>query len=284
MPPRRFTTRVSVLHADETETMTASTGRVHTHVDGPIGWITFDNPGRHNAMSVAMWEAFPEAVRTLEANTQVRVIVLRGAGDQAFVSGADISQFDAVRDSLEANQRYEAMGNAGMSRLADCSKPTIAMLQGWCLGGGMAITLNCDLRMADETLRYGIPAARLGIGYRWPGIKKLVDTVGAPNAREIFLTARRFNAQDAMRMGFVNRVVARGELESAVRAECALLAANAPLTMASVKIAIDEITRAGAQIDAARIEAATQRAYESADFIEGRQAFMQKRPPVFNGR
>jgi len=264
--------------------MTASTGRVHTHIDGPIGWIVFDNPGRHNAMSVAMWEAFPEAVRTLEADAQVRVIVLRGAGDQAFVSGADISQFDAVRDSLEANQRYEAMGNAGMSRLADCAKPTIAMLQGWCLGGGMAITLNCDLRMADETVRYGIPAARLGIGYRWPGIKKLVDTVGAPNAREIFLTARRFNAQDALRMGFVNRVVARGELESAVRAECALLAANAPLTMASVKIAIDEITRAGAQIDAARIEAATQRAYESADFIEGRQAFMQKRQPVFSGR
>ena len=130
LPPRRFTTRVSVLHADETETMTASTGRVHTHIDGPIGWITFDNPGRHNAMSVAMWEAFPEAVRTLEANTQVRVIVLRGAGDQAFVSGADVSQFDAVRDSLEANQRYEAMGNAGMSRLADCAKPTIAMLHG----------------------------------------------------------------------------------------------------------------------------------------------------------
>ena len=284
LPPRRFATRVSVLHAGETYTMTASTGRVHTHIDGPIGWIVFDNPGRHNAMSVAMWEAFPEAVRTLEADAQVRVIVLRGAGDQAFVSGADISQFDAVRDSLEANQRYEAMGNTGMSRLADCAKPTIAMLQGWCLGGGMAITLNCDLRMADETLRYGIPAARLGIGYRWPGIKKLVDTVGAPYAREIFLTARRFNAQDALRMGFVNRVVARGELESAVRAECALLAANAPLTMASVKIAIDEITRAGAQIDAARIEAATQRAYESADFIEGRQAFMQKRQPVFSGR
>jgi len=264
--------------------MTASSGRIHTHVDGSIGWIIFDNPGRHNAMSVSMWEAFPHAVDTLQSDPQVRVIVLRGAGDQAFVSGADISQFDQVRDSLEANQRYEAMGNAGMSALADCPKPTIAMLQGWCLGGGMAITLNCDLRIADESLRYGIPAARLGIGYRWPGIKKLVDTVGAPNAREIFLTARRFVAADALRMGFVNRVVARGELENAVRAECALLAANAPLTMASVKIAIDEITRAGPQIDAARIEAATQRAYESADFVEGRQAFMQKRPPVFQGR
>ncbi|MCX7275096.1 MAG: enoyl-CoA hydratase [Burkholderiales bacterium] len=264
--------------------MTQAPGRVTTRIDGPIGWIVFENPGRHNAMSVAMWEALPAAVDALQADPQVRVLVLRGAGDQAFVSGADISQFDQVRDSLEANQRYEAMGNAGMMRIADCSKPTIAMLQGWCLGGGMAITLNCDLRIGDESLRYGIPAARLGIGYRWPGIKKLVDTVGAPNAREIFLTARRFNAQDALRMGFVNRIVARGELEAAVRAECDLLAANAPLTMASVKVAIDEILRAGPQIDAQRIEAATQRAYGSADFIEGRHAFLEKRPPVFQGR
>jgi enoyl-CoA hydratase len=264
--------------------MTLQTGRVHARTDGPIGWIVFDNPGRHNAMSVAMWEALPGAVEALTADPAVRVIVLRGAGDQAFVSGADISQFDEVRDSVEANQRYEALGNAGMSRLADCPKPTIAMLQGWCLGGGMAITLNCDMRIADESLRYGIPAARLGIGYRWPGIKKLVDTVGAPNAREIFLTARRYTAHDALRMGYVSRVVARGELEAAVREECALLAANAPLTMTSVKIAIDEICRAGPQIDAARIEDATRRAYESQDFIEGRQAFMQKRKPVFQGR
>ncbi len=264
--------------------MNPTLGRVTTRIDGPIGWVIFENPGRHNAMSVAMWEALPAAVDALEADPRVRVIVLRGAGDQAFVSGADISQFDQVRDSLEANKRYEAMGNAGMVRIADCSKPTIAMLQGWCLGGGVAITLNCDMRIGDDSLRFGIPAARLGIGYRWPGIKKLVDTVGAPNAREIFLTARRFTAQDALRMGFVSRIVARGELEATIRAECDLLAANAPLTMASVKIAIDEILRAGPQIDAARIEAATMRAYASDDFIEGRRAFMEKRKPVFKGR
>lgn len=264
--------------------MTQTTGRVTTLIDGPIGWIVFDNPARHNAMSVAMWEALPAAVKTLETNAQVRVVVLRGAGDQAFVSGADISQFDKVRNTLEANQRYEAIGNTGMACIADCSKPTIAMLQGWCLGGGVAITLNCDMRIADETMRYGIPAARLGIGYRWPGIKKLVDTVGAPNAREIFLTAKKFTAQDALRMGFVCRVVAKGELEASVRAECAVLAANAPITMTSVKIAIDEILRAGPQIDARRIEDATQRAYASEDFIEGRRAFMEKRQPAFMGR
>lgn len=264
--------------------MSPSTGRLHTRIEGPIGWIVFDNPARHNAMSVSMWEAFPEAVERLESDPSVRVIVLRGEGDEAFVSGADISQFDQVRDSVEANQRYEAIGATGMSRLADCSKPTLAMLQGWTLGGGVAITLNCDLRIADDSLRWGIPAARLGIGYRWPGIKTLVDTVGGPNAREIFLTARRFTAQDALRMGYVHRVVARGQLEQAVRDECAVLAANAPLTMASVKVAIDEILRAGPQIDTDRIEAATRRAYGSEDFKEGRRAFMEKRAPKFEGR
>jgi len=235
-------------------------------------------------MSVGMWEALPGAVDALEADPAVRVVVLRGAGDEAFVSGADISQFDDVRDSVEANERYEAIGDAGMARVAACTKPTIAMLQGWTLGGGVAIALNCDLRIADESMRFGVPAARLGIGYRWRGIKKLVDTVGAPNAREIFLTARRFDAATALRMGFVNRLVARGELEAAVRAECELIAANAPMTMAAVKLAIDEILRASPHLDAAKMEAATRGVFASEDFIEGRRAFMAKRPPQFNGR
>lgn len=251
---------------------------------GPVGTIVLSNPAKFNAMSLSMWQALPEAVAQLDADPAIRVIVIEGDGDKAFVSGADISQFDQVRDSVEANERYESIGGAGMVRLAGCSKPTIAMLRGWCLGGGVAIALNCDLRIGDETLRFGIPAARLGIGYRWPGIKKLVDTVGGPNAREIFLTARRFEAADALRMGFVCRIVARGTIEDAIRAECALIAANAPLTMASVKLAIDEIQRAGPQIDARRIEDATARAFASEDFREGRRAFMEKRAPVFRGR
>ncbi|HYF60644.1 MAG TPA: enoyl-CoA hydratase [Burkholderiaceae bacterium] len=253
-------------------------------VDGPIGWIEFDNPGRHNAMSVAMWEALPAAVDALESDPAVRVIVLRGAGDAAFVSGADISQFDAVRDSVEANERYESIGEAGMARLAACTRPTIAMLQGWCLGGGVAIALACDLRIADASLRFGIPAARLGIGYRWGGIRKLVDVVGAAHAREIFLTARRYDAQDALRMGFVGRVAARGELEATVREECARLAANAPLTMAAVKLAIDEMLRPGPHLDVERMEAAVRGVFASEDFVEGRRAFMEKRAPRFAGR
>ncbi|MFZ4759389.1 MAG: enoyl-CoA hydratase [Burkholderiaceae bacterium] len=264
--------------------MSATPARVEVRVDGTIGWIVFDNPGRHNAMSVSMWAALPAAVDALEADPAVRVIVLRGAGDAAFVSGADISQFDQVRDSVEANERYEAIGDAGMARVAAAAKPTLAMLQGWCLGGGLAIALHCDLRIADASVRWGIPAARLGIGYRWRGIKKLVDTVGAPNAREIFLTARRFDAADALRMGLVGRVVPRGELEAAVRAECDGIAANAPLTIAAVKLAIDEIQRASPHLDAARMEAATKGVFASEDFIEGRRAFMAKRPPMFRGR
>lgn len=134
--------------------------------EGAIGWIVFDNPRRHNAMSLAMWEALPACIDALEADPAVRVVALRGAGDQAFVSGADISEFERERDTVEAHERYEAIGSAAMGRLAQCGKPTIAMLQGWCLGGGMAIALNCDMRIADESLRFGIPAARLGIGYR----------------------------------------------------------------------------------------------------------------------
>ncbi len=264
--------------------MTSAPGRIVTQVEGPIGWIVLENPARHNAMSVAMWQALPGALDALQADPGVRVVVLRGAGEQAFVSGADISEFDRARDTLEANQRYEAIGAAAMARLADCPIPTIAMLQGWCLGGGVAIALCCDLRLADETMRFGIPAARLGIGYRWPGIKKLVDTVGAPNARRIFMTARRFDAHEALRMGFVADVVARGRLDAAVRDECALIAANAPLTIAAVKLAIDEIQRSGPQVDGERLDEATRRAYASDDFIEGRRAFAEKRAPRFAGR
>lgn len=264
--------------------MTNHTSSVTTRTEGPIGWITFDNPGRHNAMSLEMWQAVPAAVDALEQDPAVRVVVLRGAGDKAFVSGADISQFDQARNTLDANERYEAAGDSAMKRIAEMSKPTIAMLQGFCLGGGAAIALSCDLRIAGDTLRFGIPAARLGIGYRWRGIKKLVDTIGAAHAREVFLTARRFDAQDALRMGFVSRVAPAAELESVVRAECAIIAANAPLTMHAVKIAINEIQRAAPHIDAARCEAATQRAFASEDFIEGRHAFMEKRAPRFVGR
>ena len=255
----------------------------HAVVDGAIGWIVFENPGRHNAMSVSMWESLPRQMDILETDPAVRVIVLRGAGDAAFVSGADISEFGTERNTVEANERYEALGAASMARVSDCQKPTIAMLQGWCMGGGVAIALTCDLRIADTSLRFGIPAARLGIGYRWPGIRKLMDVVGAANAREIFLTARRYAAEDALRMGFVNRLVARGELEAAIRAECELLAANAPLTMAGVKVALDELLRAGPYLDTDRIDAATRRAYASTDFVEGRTAFMEKRPPRFTG-
>ena len=263
-------------------TIPLQTSNMLAEIDGPIGWMTFNKPARRNAVSLDMWEAMPEILDRFEQDPAVRVIVLKGAGDAAFVSGADISQFEKARSSQESNEHYDRISEHASKRLIECGKPTIAMIRGWCIGGGVAIAVGCDLRIATEGARFGIPAARLGLGYGAPGVKKLMDLVGPSFAKEIFFTARHFNAAEALGMGLVNRVVPDAELESYTRGYCATIADNAPMTMHALKRTVGELVR-GEKADLAAADRLVKACFESQDYIEGRRAFMEKRRPVFRG-
>jgi enoyl-CoA hydratase/carnithine racemase len=266
------------------EGMISPSERVLDQIEGGVGWIVFNNPERLNAISLDMWEALAVIVEHYERDPAVRAIVLKGAGNKAFVAGADISQFEKQRSSAESIAHYDATSARGMQKLTDVSKPTLAMIHGYCLGGGVGIAIACDIRIASETARFGIPAARLGVGYGWPGVKKLVDLVNPAVAKEIFFTARQFSAAEAQAMGLINRVVPEGELENYVRSYCGMIAENAPLTMAAIKVAVREIAKPSAEIDRARCDELVTRCFTSQDYIEGRRAFMEKRKPVFTGK
>jgi len=251
-------------------------------VDGAIGWMTFNKPERRNAVSLDMWAAMPDILHRFEDDPAVRVIVLKGAGDKAFVSGADISQFENARASAEANAEYDRVSEAATKALVECGKPTIAMIRGWCIGGGLAIAIGCDLRIATEGSKFGIPAARLGLGYGAPGVKKLMDLVGPAFTKEIFFTARHFSAAEAAGMGLINRVVADAALADCTRQYCATIADNAPMTMHALKRTVGELVR-GYEADWDLCDRLVAGCFESQDFIEGRRAFMEKRRPVFRG-
>jgi enoyl-CoA hydratase len=259
------------------------TDRMIARIEGAIGWMIFNNPDRRNAVSLDMWQAIPLILDHFEQDPAVRVVVLRGAGDKAFVAGADISQFEQRRSSPETVAHYDGIAEAATTRLGQFGKPTIAMIQGYCIGGGVGIATCCDLRIAGDDARFGVPAARLGLGYRMSGVKKLVDLVGPSFAKEIFFTARHFTAEEAYRMGLVNHVAPSTELEGYVHEICATMAANAPLTMAAVKRTIEELTKSSPTADAELCDRLVKGCFASADYIEGRRAFMEKRRPVFSG-
>lgn len=259
------------------------TPRMRASVDGAIGWIVFNNPERHNALSRDMWEAIPRLIETHAGDLAVRVIVLRGAGDRAFVSGADISEFETERATPEAVARYDALVEHATNVLATCPRPTVAMIRGHCMGGGLAVALSCDLRLAAADAGFAIPAARLGVGYRAAGLKTLVDMVGPAFAKEIIITARRFDAEEAAAMGLVNRVVPVGELDALVEDYARRIAENAPLTIEATKRIVAELMRPGGP-DHAACDALVERCFKSEDYVEGRRAFMAKRKPEFRGR
>jgi len=258
-------------------------GQVRTEIRGALGWIIFDHQQRRNAITAEMWRAIPGAAQALDAHADVRVVLLRGAGDTAFVSGADISEFENTRSGAAA-ESYDRDNARAFMALADLRKPLIALIHGFCVGGGCALTLTADLRYAAADAVFGIPAARLGLGYSAAGLEMLVNIVGVAAAKEIFFTARRFNATDALRLGLVNQVMAKADLDTAVVSIAEEIAANAPLTIRSAKMVLREILKPPALRDEDAISASIHACYASADYAEGVRAFLEKRPPLFVGR
>ncbi len=259
-------------------------GRLLTRKDGAIGWIVFSNLAKRNAVSQEMWLAFPKALAEFDADPDVRAIVVTGDGDKAFISGADISQFEKVRSSAADQSNYNAAVEGAYGAPAQCSKPVIARIRGICIGGGLGLAAVCDLRFAADDAVFRMPAARLGLGYGYSGIKRFVDLIGPANTSDLFFSARRFDAADAYHMGFVNRVFPVDGLDAGLAEYLALLTDNAPLTMAEVKFAVRQTVASDSARDLKTLQKMIDRCFDSEDYREGRTAFMEKRVPKFKGR
>lgn len=248
-----------------------------------VGWIVLSNPSRHNAISFSMWQALSRQLQVFSRDSDVRAVVMRGAGGKAFAAGADISEFEEKRSNQASIALYNRTADEATEALRCFTKPTIAMIQGYCIGGGVGLALACDIRIANDAARFGIPAARLGLGYDYEGVKALVDVVGPSYAKEIFYTAKQFTALEAIQMGLVNRVIQDAELESYVSDYAGRIVANAPLTIASIKTIINEVVKDQSDRDRQKCDDSVASCFASNDYIEGRTAFMQKRMPSFKG-
>jgi enoyl-CoA hydratase/carnithine racemase len=261
----------------------ANTAQVHVSIEEGVGWIVLDNPGKYNAISLSMWRTMGQALADFVADDAVRCIVLRGQGDQAFCSGADISQFETVRSGPEASDDYDRTTEEVMRQVRSAVKPTIAMIRGFCLGGGVALAMCCDMRFAAVGARFGIPAARLGIGYRYSAVKALTNLVGPAQAKQILFAGERFPAEEAARIGLINELLAPEQLDERVRTIAGTIARNAPLSIASAKYAVATAVGDPGH-DTGRCRELEKICVASDDHKEGRRAFMEKRSPVFRGR
>lgn len=249
-----------------------------------IGSIRLNQPEKHNAISYEMWQGIARLMDDFEADDAVRVIVVSGEGGKAFSAGADISQFEHKRGSADAIEVYNAAVMTAYRKLSGVPKPTIAKITGYCIGGGLATALCCDLRIASDDSKFGIPAAKLGLGYGYDALRPLVALVGPTSAKEILFTARKFDAREAYDMGLVNRVLGRDELDAFVGDYTATIAGNAPLTIKACKQIIAEISKDPNQRDLELCKQLVDDCYASGDYKEGRTAFMEKRKPEFRGR
>jgi enoyl-CoA hydratase/carnithine racemase len=259
-------------------------GKILQSIADGVGIITFNNPEKRNAMSLDMWEGLGTALVELRDDPEVRVVIMVGAGDKAFVSGADISQFEKTRHNAEASEEYSKKSAAQRALLADYPKPTIACIRGFCLGGGMQVAMLADIRIASENSQFGIPAAKLGIAYGYDGLKHLVSLVGPSWARLIMYTGMRIDSTEALRIGLVDRVVPDTELWNATSEIARTISGNAPLAIKAAKITIAQILKDPDKRDMDAIKAIGTACMDSEDFREGRQAFMEKRKPQFKGR
>ncbi|MEW6688818.1 MAG: enoyl-CoA hydratase [Pseudomonadota bacterium] len=255
-----------------------------TSIDGAVATVVFSNPPRRNAMTFDMWNAVPKTIAELDANPAVRVIVCRGDGDKAFISGADISQFEKLRGTVEAQFEYNKAVEQAYAAPMKAAKPVIASIRGICIGGGLGFAAACDLRIAAEDAVFRMPAARLGLGYSPAGVRRFMNVLGVANTMEIFFTAKKFDASDALRMGFVSRVVPVAELAAATAELCGMIAENAPLTVAAAKFAAQQALKDPAERDMAEAVKMVEACFASEDHKEGRKAFMEKRTPKFVGR
>jgi enoyl-CoA hydratase/carnithine racemase len=257
-------------------------GKLRVERDGPLGRMVFDSPARRNAISGDMWRGIPNAMADFDGDPEIRCIVLRGEGTVAFAAGADISEFESRRSSEGSVKEYDGLVEAAQHAIEGSSRPVIALIHGFCIGGGVEMALACDLRYAADSSQFAIPAARLGVGYGVHGTNRLVATVGHAAAREIMFSGRRYNAQEALAMGLVNRVLPAAELDDYVRRLALELAANAPLSIAASKRIINTVIEAKG--DFTEEDELTARCMLSEDYKEGRRAFMEKRTPRFKGK
>ena len=259
------------------------TDQIRSSVEDGVGRIVFDQPEKRNAVSLEMWQACERVLDAFEQDDGIRVVVVSGAGDKAFVSGADVSKFESERASEEAVAHYNATTARVYDRIQAFPKPTIAEITGACVGGGVALAVCCDLRIAGAGARFAIPAARLGLGYGHVGLERLVDLVGPAFAKELFFTARLFSAEEARAMGLVNRVLPDAEVAAYVAEYVDMIRANAPLTVMAVKAVVGEVVKDAGERDLALCRAWVDRCFKSRDYVEGRRAFLEKRKPRFTG-
>lgn len=260
------------------------TDKIIVEKEGPIAWLTFNHPERRNAMTLEMWQAVGDAFEDFAADENVRVAVMKGAGGKAFVSGADISQFEKTRANAEMAAKFAGIADGARAKISQFEKPLIAMIQGFCMGGGLGVALQADLRIASWDSQFGIPAARLGIVYNFPSLNALTTLVGPGVAKKILFTGRRYSAEEALRMRLVEEVVPTERLESVVRGYAETIAENAPLSLRGTKLTIAEILKDESERDRELLKQLGRDAFDSEDYKEGRTAFMEKRTPAFKGR